>query len=124
MRWLADECVEAGLVARLRAKGHDVVYAAEEAAGATDVEVTERAGAEERLLLTVDKDFGDLVFRGARQLPGVVLLRLAPERHAFREERLLAAIERLGERLFGRYTVVEAGRLRSRPLPPRGASEA
>lgn len=116
MRWLADECVEAGLVAHLRAAGHDVVYAAETAAGATDAEIVERAMVEARLLLTTDKDFGDLIFRKSQEVPGVVLLRLTPDNHAFRKERLLNAVERFGERLFGRYTVVESGRLRSRPL--------
>ena len=117
MRWLADECIEAGLVAGLRREGHDVLYLAELAPGATDAAIVERAATERRLLLTMDKDFGELMFRGARGLPGMVLLRLPPERHALRETRLLAAIERFGDRLFGRYTVVEAGRFRSRPLP-------
>jgi hypothetical protein len=36
MRWLADECVDAGLVAHLRAAGHDVIYMAEVAPAASD----------------------------------------------------------------------------------------
>jgi predicted nuclease of predicted toxin-antitoxin system len=75
VRWLGDECVEAGLVARLRAESHDVLYVADALAGATDAEIIEGGAANQRLLLTVDKDFGDLVFRRARRVPGVVLLR-------------------------------------------------
>ena len=63
MRWLADECVDAALVRRLRTAGHDVIYAAEVASGATDAQILRRANDEDRLLLTEDKDFGELVFR-------------------------------------------------------------
>lgn len=49
-------------------------------------------------------------------VPGVVLLRLDPEKHLLKWERLEAAIAAFGERLLGRYVVVEATRFRSRPL--------
>ena len=69
MRWLIDECVDAALVALLRESGHDAVYMSDVAPRATDVEVMNRAHRESRLLLTEDKDFGDLVFRKARPVP-------------------------------------------------------
>jgi predicted nuclease of predicted toxin-antitoxin system len=62
VRWLADECVDAGLVSHLRAAGHDVIYMAEVSPAASDARVLMRAQAERRILLTEDKDFGDLVF--------------------------------------------------------------
>lgn len=117
MRWLADECVDASLVARLRAAGHDVVYMAEIAPTASDAEVVRRAQQDGRLLLTEDKDFGDLVFRRGAALPGLLLLRVDPAMPALKAERLDAAIERFGDNLFGRYMIVEEGRFRSRPLP-------
>jgi predicted nuclease of predicted toxin-antitoxin system len=84
VRWLVDECVDAGLVSHLRAAGHDAVYMAEVAPRDSDAEVTARAQAEQRLLLTEDKDFGDLVFRRGQSVPGVVLLRLDPAMHALK----------------------------------------
>jgi hypothetical protein len=84
MRWLADECVDAPIVDHLRAAGHDVTYMAEIAAGASDVETIIRAQTESRLLLTEDKDFGELVFRRMRAVPGLVLLRIDPERRTFK----------------------------------------
>jgi predicted nuclease of predicted toxin-antitoxin system len=66
VRWLVDECVDAALAARLREAGHDVVYMSDVAPRAPDAEVIERAHGEDRLLLTEDKDFGDLVFRQAK----------------------------------------------------------
>jgi predicted nuclease of predicted toxin-antitoxin system len=118
VRWLADECVDAMLVARLREAGHDVSYVMEIAPRATDADVMARAYDEDRLLLTEDKDFGELVFRRGRQVPGLVLLRIDPAQHALKQRRLDAAVARFGESLFGRYTVVDASRFRSRLLRP------
>ena len=116
MRWLIDECVDAASVATLRESGHDVVYVSEVAPRATDVDVMNRAHREDRLLLTEDKDFGDLVFRQAHPVPGIVLLRIDPVRRSNKGMRLLAAIDRFGDSLLGRYTVIEDARFRSRPL--------
>jgi predicted nuclease of predicted toxin-antitoxin system len=117
VRWLADECVDAGLVSHLRTTGHDVVYMAETASATGDSEILEQARIEDRLLLTEDKDFGDLVFRRGRSIPGGVLLRIDPAMHELKKIRLGAAIDRFGENLRGRYTVVSEGKIRTRPLP-------
>ena len=116
MRWLIDECVDANLATLLRESGHDVVYMSDVAPRTADPEVLNRAEREKRLLLTEDKDFGDLVFRQARPAPGLVLVRIDPSRRSRKGPRLLAAIDRFGDTLFGRYTVIEDARFRSRPL--------
>ncbi|PWB62592.1 MAG: hypothetical protein C3F17_11005 [Bradyrhizobiaceae bacterium] len=116
MRWLIDECVDANLATFLRESGHDVVYIPDVEPSATDPEVMSRAEREDRLLLTEDKDFGDLTFRRSRAVPGLVLLRIDPIRRLLKGPRLLAAIDRFGTSLVGRYTVVEEARFRSRPL--------
>jgi predicted nuclease of predicted toxin-antitoxin system len=116
VRWLADECVDAALVTRLRGAGHDASYIAEIASGITDTEALWRAHEEGRLFLTEDKDFGELVFRFKRAVPGVVLLRIDPEKSQLKWTRLEAAIAKFGEGLFGRYVVIEEARFRSRPL--------
>lgn len=116
MRWLADECVSAPLVQRLRDAGHDVGYMAEAGPGTLDADVLRRACDQDRVLLTEDKDFGDLVFRSRMAAPGVVLLRLAPENGPAKWLRLKAAIAEFGDRIPGRYIVIEARRFRSRPL--------
>jgi predicted nuclease of predicted toxin-antitoxin system len=116
VRWLVDECVDAALAADLRSDGHDATYMSDVAPRASDVEVMDRAHREGGLLLTEDKDFGDLVFRQARPVPGIVLLRIDPARLSIKTVRLRAAIERFGDALFGRYTVIDESRFRSRPL--------
>lgn len=63
MNFLADENVDRQIVERLRYVGFNVRYIAETAAGISDDEVLDLANSEESLLLTADKDFGELVFR-------------------------------------------------------------
>jgi predicted nuclease of predicted toxin-antitoxin system len=87
------------------------------APGASDPEILEHARLEHRLLLTEDKDFGDLVFRSGRAVPGLLLLRLDSQQASLKWPRLAAAIAHFGDGLQGRYVVVEATRFRSRPLP-------
>jgi len=101
VRWLADECVDAGLVAQLRAANHEVAYIAESHAGSLDRHVLALARDENRLLLTEDKDFGDLVFRSRMEAPGVILLRLGPQDRHLKWGRLETAIKQFGEALFG-----------------------
>jgi predicted nuclease of predicted toxin-antitoxin system len=116
VRWLVDECVDVSIVVQLRRAGHDVVYMSDAQPRATDTEVLERAHKEDRLLLTEDKDFGELVIRQAKPVPGVILLRISPERRALKSTRLRAAVDLFGDALIGRYTVVEETRFRSRRL--------
>jgi predicted nuclease of predicted toxin-antitoxin system len=118
VRWLVDECVDAALAVLLRELGHDVIYMSDVAPRATDTEVMARPYSEDRILLTEDKDFGDLVFRQARPVPGIVFLRINSARRSLKATRLRAAIDRFGETLFGRYMVIEEARFRSRPLRP------
>ncbi|MGH7136678.1 MAG: DUF5615 family PIN-like protein [Pirellulales bacterium] len=97
MKYLADENVAARIVVWLRGRGDDVRYAAEERPGELDSEWLRQAEVEERLLLTSDKDFGELVFRDRLNSHGVVLLRLKD----------LGVDQRI-KRLEKRWTVVEA----------------
>jgi hypothetical protein len=55
---------------------YDVTYVAELAPGLTDNDVLAQSVTEERILLTEDRDFGELVFRGQKSAYGVVLLRI------------------------------------------------
>jgi predicted nuclease of predicted toxin-antitoxin system len=114
--WLVDECVDAGVISCLRREGHDVVDIAAVAPSITDTAVSKLARDQNRLLLTEDKDYGELIFRLAMPVPRLVLIRIAPELRSRKPGRLCTAIEVYGNALFGRYTVIEPGRFRSRPL--------
>jgi predicted nuclease of predicted toxin-antitoxin system len=62
MRFLADEGVDGGIVKTLRDEGHDVRWTAEELEGQKDAVVLAAAVKDARILITEDKDFGELVF--------------------------------------------------------------
>lgn len=115
MRLLADEGVEAGIVARLRAEGHDVLYVAELAPGISDDAVLDLAATDERLLLTADKDFGELVFRLRRVAHGVLLLRLAGLSQAGKAEAVALALREHGAEMQSAFAVVTPGLVRVRP---------
>jgi predicted nuclease of predicted toxin-antitoxin system len=119
MRFLADESCDFAVVRALRAEGHDVTAIAEVAPRARDTEVIAWAAAEERVLLTEDKDFGQLVYAGARQSSGVILLRFPPSARQALPSLVRETIERLGERLTGSFVVLEPKRVRIGRSPAR-----
>ena len=119
MRLLADENIPLPSVEALRAAGHDIVSMTVEAPGTLDRAVLQRAHAEQRLLLTFDRDFGELVYaRGESAGSGVMLFRFVPTSPTEPAEFVLALAERTGITLLGHYTVVERGHVRQRRLPP------
>ena len=117
MRFLANENVASATVDTLRAHGKDVVWVKQQMRGASDEEILARARLEERILLTFDKDFGDLAFRkGLPAACGIVLFRL-------KMPRTIADAAAVADRVVarddwkGRFSVVEPGRIRWRNLP-------
>jgi predicted nuclease of predicted toxin-antitoxin system len=115
VRLLADEGVEVRIVERLRFDGHDVDYVAELAPGITDDEVLDRANSGQRVLVTVDKDFGELVFRLHRVASGVLLVRLSGLSSDDKAELVAGAIRDHGSEMPGAFTVVSPGVIRIRP---------
>jgi predicted nuclease of predicted toxin-antitoxin system len=116
VRLLADENIQAPLVAALRQAGHDGASIAEEASGITDDEVVAFAAAHHRYLLTEDKDFGELVFRLNKALPGVILVRVSDVLWQTRNRRLSTLFSHHSGRLEGNYVVVEDDRIRFRSM--------
>jgi predicted nuclease of predicted toxin-antitoxin system len=117
MKFLVDECTGAAIVQFLRNPGYDVVAVAEEMPQAEDEEILARAVAEDRILVTNDKGFGEKVFRERHPHRGVILLRLADERPANRVRVMRALLEGWGHLLSGNFTVVTERRVRIRRQP-------
>ena len=116
MKFLADESVDFPIVARLREDGHKVDYVAEIEPGLADVKVLEKANETNALLISCDKDFGELVFRQGRVNAGVVLLRLEGLSEAQKATLVSSAIARHSGELAGAFTVVASGMIRIRRL--------
>jgi predicted nuclease of predicted toxin-antitoxin system len=94
MQFLADESCDFAVVRALRAAGHDVKAVAEAALGATDHAVLELAVRERRVLLTEDKDFGQLVFAASRSTGGVIFIRFpATARSHFPASLLISSVQ-------------------------------
>ncbi|MGQ9532471.1 MAG: DUF5615 family PIN-like protein [Desulfotomaculales bacterium] len=117
MKFLADESVDRQIVARLRQAGHTVLYVAEMGPGILDEAVLYTANREEALLLTADKDFGELIYRQRRLALGIVLVRLAGVPPAEKADVVLSVIGNYGSKLPGSFTVITAKAVRIRRLP-------
>jgi len=113
---LADECCDAGLVASLRTAGHDVAYITEQYAGSSDNEVLLKAYDEQRILLTEDKDFGELAYRLRKPSAGIVLIRIDVKDRNLKWPRLKSLIEKYEGRLPGQFVVIHTNKYRFRPL--------
>jgi predicted nuclease of predicted toxin-antitoxin system len=117
LKLVCDEGVERQIVDALRAAGHAVWYVAEMGPGISDDEVLGKAAAEEAIVVTNDKDFGELIFRQGRAHYGVVLLRLHgldPDKKA---EVATHAISGHDVELPGAFAVVDHNRIRIRRGP-------
>jgi predicted nuclease of predicted toxin-antitoxin system len=117
-RWIVNENVSRTVIRTLRERGHDVLSIKESLRGASDTDILARAQAEERVVVTQDKDFGELAFRfGLPAANGVVLLRLSG---ADAESDNRRALEVLDSDIdwAGHFAVATDDRVRVRPLPP------
>ena len=112
MNFVADESCARPVLQALREAGHDVVAIAEIARGATDDQVLERALKEKRVLITEDRDFGELVYARGRSSAGVILVRFPSQARRAKSATVIEAVSRLGSRLRDAFTVVEPGRVR------------
>lgn len=114
MNLLADESVDRPIVDRLRQDGHTVLSVADLDPGIDDNAVLRLADRNRALLLTADKDFGELVFRMGSIHTGVVLTRLAGLSPETKARIVSAAFADHGNELPSAFSVVSSGRIRIR----------
>jgi hypothetical protein len=116
MRFLADENFPQSAVAALRSLGHDVTWVRSDAPGTADRDVLRWAIGEDRVLLTFDKDFGELA-RGVSPPPscGIALFRVPTPRGKEPGCQLAALIDSRRD-WNGHFSIVEPGRVRMRRL--------
>jgi predicted nuclease of predicted toxin-antitoxin system len=90
LRFLIDRCAGRRIADRLKALGHDVTEARERAPDPGDDALLAWAAAEQRVLVTMDKDFGTLVYQGGAAHAGIIRLPHVPsaERVALIEKLL------------------------------------
>ena len=119
MRILADEGIDRPIVERLRQSNHQVLYVAEIEPGISDEVVLDLANQERAVLLTSDKDFGELIFRQGQMSRGLILIRLAGSSPARKAESVISAIRAHGDEMEQAFTVITPGAVRIRRRIPR-----
>jgi predicted nuclease of predicted toxin-antitoxin system len=117
VKLLANENFPRDAVEALREDGHDVTWVRTEFPGASDRAVLERAEADNRVVVTFDKDFGELSFRsGLRISCGVILFRITPRSSGF-VANFAVKVFRARNDWAGHFSVIEEHRIRMIPLP-------
>ena len=114
MKFLADENVDKTIVEHLRKQGHVVLYVIEMEPSISDDEVVQRVNQELALLLTADKDFGELVFRQGRIVHGVILIRLIGLSPQCKAKVVEIAVQEHADELTHNFTVITPGTVRIR----------
>lgn len=105
MRFIVDECTGSAVGRHLRQHRHDVFSVYEEAHGLDDDSVLQKAVTDNRILITNDKDFGEMIFREGKAHKGVILLRLENERAANKIKVLKRLLEQYADQLAHNFVV-------------------
>ena len=106
MRFVADEGLDAPIVTSLRTEGHEVFYIKEEHPGLPDEDVLKIANERKDILITSDKDFGELVHRLKQIHSGILLIRLSGVKPKEKAVIVVAAIKEHGNELHNAFTVI------------------
>lgn len=114
MNLLADEGVDRPIVEQLRQEGHHVLYIAEMSPGIDDDVILAQANAGNALLLTLDKDFGELVFRRRLVHAGVILIRLASLPSTTKAQLVAEVLRDRNTELLSAFSVITPGNVRIR----------
>ena len=113
---LADESVDRPIVLRLREEGFVVDYVTELSPGIADEDVLRLANSRGAFLITMDSDFGELVFRLRQVSIGVMLLRLAGLSNPAKADLTVQVFRKHAAELPGTFSVVSPGQVRIRRL--------
>ena len=108
MKIIADEGMEARIVKSLRSEGYDIIYIAEDMFSLPDIEILQLGLNTKRVVLTKDKDFGELVFREKLPHSGVVLIRLAESMPTFQKAEIVTtAFQQFGDKFENSFSVID-----------------
>jgi len=114
MKFLADEGVDKPIVIALREAGFDINYILETHPGAEDEVILHLSNSEKRVLITQDKDFGELVFRLKQSHAGIVLIRLEGYTPAIKAQIVKDLLLLHYEELENAFAVIQPNAIRIR----------
>ena len=117
MQFLANENFPLDSVHLLRRAGHHVFSISENRPGMKDVDILKRALKDKSIILTFDRDYGELIFKYPKLIPeGLVYFRFEPLTPEMPAVILLKVIKEKSIILLKHYTVLEEDRIRQRSL--------
>lgn len=112
MRFLIDECAGPAVARWLQSQGHEVYSVYDSSPGVDDEIILKKLYSENRILITLDKDFGEKIYRDNCLHHGVILLRLEDERPANAIAVLRHALRQLGPTIEDHFVVVTETKIR------------
>lgn len=112
MTLVADENVDFGIINTLRQKGIVVISILENYSGIKDTEVLKLAYDQKYLLITEDKDFGELTYRLKLKHDGIMLIRLNDMPRKERVKFVTEIIEKYFDKMKGNFSVLTTKGLR------------
>lgn len=113
-RFLADESLEYSIVLHIRKNDYDVTAISEQSPSVADERVLEIAYKQNRIILTNDKDFGDLVFLNNMEHKGIVLFRFKNETAIEKMKAFDSLLESYKNELINSFVVIEEDKVRIR----------
>lgn len=100
----------------LKGENYDVKFVSDVMPGASDIDVLNFSEREKRILITNDKDFGELIFRLKMPSSGVILLRLKLDSPSKRQLSLDYLFKNFEDKLFLNFVVVTESQVRVRKM--------
>jgi predicted nuclease of predicted toxin-antitoxin system len=115
--FLANENIPQNCLRILKERGFKIRSVAEENRGATDLEILVKAHEENLIIITFDRDYGELIFANKEvKPPGIIYLRFIPENKDEITKTLEEVFKNKSIQLLNKFTVVEKDRVRQRTL--------
>ena len=114
--YIADENLDRNLVFALRGEGIQVISIFEDHRGVSDTKVIEIANKNDAVIITEDKDFGELTYRFKIKNRGIVLIRLSGLPNDEKIRIIKEVVSEYGDRLYGHFTLVKPDSIRIRKL--------
>ncbi|MDO8537624.1 MAG: DUF5615 family PIN-like protein [archaeon] len=115
-KFLIDESSGRKLFNFLKQNNYDVLFVADILHGAADVQILEFAQKEKRIIITNDKDFGELIFRFKLPSHGVILLRIKEDFPEIRQQFVITMLKQFADKLEKQFIVITESRVRIRKI--------
>ncbi len=115
LKFLADENIPLDIVGILKKDGINIISITEVGLGLEDEAILKLANKEDMVIITFDKDFGELVFKARKKSKGIILLQLHPQTISY-VVSILRNVLTLNINFSKSFLVVETGRVRVIPL--------